>query len=123
MFTHILAADNGRIYSKFASPQATILVDGDSVDPSTHWYDWQERAAKLKEAMPITVTPEAITGAPCKCSVSVSGPLSHTFQIDEQDTPVSFVVPGEYTIVVTPDVPKWLPYEGVLNIAPTEFGL
>ncbi|NJL70228.1 MAG: hypothetical protein HC888_00845 [Candidatus Competibacteraceae bacterium] len=116
MYTHIMAAEDGRIYFTYSSAQATILVEGVEVDPFIHWYDWGERVVKEKGNMPIEISPTAITGVPCQCTVSVEGAVMHTFPLPAGDTPVLFDVVGTYEITITPNDPRWLPYRATLEV-------
>jgi hypothetical protein len=110
MFTHILVAENGRIYGKNSSPQATIMVDDPNINASTHWYDWEKREAVLKSEMPIEIDTVVISGVPCRCEAVVTGAVSHAFQLNPGPNPVTFSIPGEYHFTITPEDPQWLIY-------------
>lgn len=116
MFNHIMAAEDGRIYSTYSSGQATIMVGSEEVDPFLHWYDWETKSVRLKEEMRIDVSPTSINNVPSQCSCAVSGPITTTVIVPKGDNPASFDLPGEYELVFTPDDPKYLPLSVTLEV-------
>lgn len=109
MFNHIMAAEDGRIYSTYSSAQATILVSADTVDPQTQWYDWSDRSVKAKEEMSISVTPTQISEVPTTCTCSVTGPITTSIIVPEGTHPALFDAPGSYELIFTSDSPRYLP--------------
>lgn len=108
MYKHILASAAGRIFAVMSSPQASILIEDDTVAPETHWYDWEDRQPKLKAPMQIVLTDTGVDGVPCPCELTIQGTINTSTRVSQGSTPITFDLPGTYSFVFTPSDPRWL---------------
>jgi hypothetical protein len=84
-----------------------------SIDVRDHYVDLgaSPPVIAVREAITLSLDGLVLSGLPNPSTLSVSGPVSGEFVVDDTSATLSFDLPGAYRIKVVPEHPRWRPSE------------
>lgn len=107
----------GRVRSKITCPESMVQENIDSRvgfsgiesddDPKKVWVALSDTSIQPKIDNPATLSGTTLSNLPLPCTVTMRGPTQAEAYVEQSDLTLDADVPGQYTVTVVADHPKY----------------